>query len=516
MQFYFVSLAKPQSRKVFLLLCSNFFSIFGFSQIYKIAGFGSCFAPLRLCALLVASAITFHSCSIGSDSKKDKGQQFTDSISLKENFPKGQVIEQVICKNDSSQSYALYLPANYSTDKSYPVIYSFDPHAVGKLPVTLYKELAEQYGYILVGSNNSKNGITWEDSQNIANKLFADVVNRLSVNTQRIYVLGFSGGARVANALAIANGSISAVICCGASAPMAKTNAPRNNYSFLGIVGNEDFNYVEMRKYDMIELAGQNIKHLLITFDGKHEWPAVDIMDEAFWWLALNDMRKNSAAKNDVLIAKRYQPALKQIVLYQEKKQVFETYKLCQKIINFYDGLADLSSCYSIYKTLLSDPEVDKQLKLEEGIWTEEEELKRLYLNALQTQNVSWWNKNIATLNQKIKTGTDKNKVLMNKRVLNFLSLAAYMQTAGSLKQNNLPAAEFFGKIYLLVDPLNNEAHYLMSEVFAKNGNNKEAIKALKVAVDNGFIDIARLQGEDAFSVIKNTLEFEDVVKGIK
>jgi poly(3-hydroxybutyrate) depolymerase len=516
MLFYLVSLAKSQRRKGFLLLCSKAFYVLCFPQIYKIAGFSSYFASLRLYALIVTSAFTFQSCSTGSDSKKDTKQQSTDSITLKEHFLKGQIIDQVICKNDASQSYTLYLPANYSTEKSYPVIYAFDPHAEGKLPVSLYKELADQYGYILVGSNNSKNGTTWEESQNIANKLFADAGNRLSINTERIYVLGFSGGARVANALAITNGSISSVICCGASAPMAKTDAPRNNYSFLGIVGNEDFNYVEMRKYDMVELAGQNIKHLLITFDGKHEWPAVGIMDDAFWWLALNDVRKNNATKNDTLIAKRYQVALKQIESYQEKKQIFETYKLCQKTINFYDGLADLSSCYSIYKALQSNPEVDKQLKLEEGIWTEEEELKQQYLKALQTQNISWWNKNMATLNQKIKTGADKNKVLMNKRLLNFLSLAAYMQTAGALKQNNLPAAEFFGKIYLLVDPTNNEAHYLMGAVFAKTGNSAGAIRSLNLAIENGFTDITRLQSDEAFSRIKNTKEFEDAVKEIR
>lgn len=496
MQFYFVSLVKSQCRKVFLLLCF--------------------FASLRLCLLILASALIFQSCSSGGDSNKNKVQETAKAISLKENFPKGQIIDQVICKNDTSQSYALYLPGNYSTEKSYPVIYAFDPHATGKLPVSMYKELAEQYGYIIVGSNNSKNGTTWEDSQNIANKLFADVGNRLSVNTQRIYVLGFSGGARVANALAITNGSIAAAICCGASAPMFNSNAPGKNYSFLGIVGNEDFNYVEMRKYDMIDLTGHNMKHLLITFDGKHEWPAASIMDDAFWWLALNDMRKNIDTKNDALIAKHYQAALKQIELYQEKKQIFETYKLCQKTINFYDGLTDLSPCYTIYKTLQSDPEVDKQLKLEEGIWTEEEELKQQYLKAMQTQDLTWWNKNIAALNQKIKTGKDKNKILMNKRLLNFLSLAAYMQTSGALKQNNIPAADFFGKIYLLVDPTNNEAHYLMAKIFVKNGKNKKAIKSLNLAIENGFTDIARLQNDVAFNEIKNTKEFIEVIKGIK
>ena len=60
-------------------------------------------------------------------------------------------------------------------------------------------------------------------------------------------------------------------------------------------------------------------------------------MDDAFWWLELNNMRKNSANKNNLLIAKRFQAALKQIDMYQQKDQKFETYKLCQKVINFYE-----------------------------------------------------------------------------------------------------------------------------------------------------------------------------------
>ena len=103
----------------------------------------------------------------------------------------------------------------------------------------------------------------------------------------------------------------------------------------------------------------------------------------------------------------------------------------------------------------------------------------------------------------------------MNKRLLNFLSLAAYMQTAGALKQNNLPAADFFGKIYILVDPTNNEAHYLSASVYAKEGKTKEAIKSLNGAVKNGFTDVARLQSDSAFMEINKTKEYWDLIRKI-
>jgi dienelactone hydrolase len=465
---------------------------------------------------MLLTSSTFQACKSRHDANENKIQT-SSVVSKNAVFPAGQVIDSVVCKKDSSQSYALYLPCAYSVEKKYPIIYAFDPHSSGKIPVSLYKKLAEEYGFIIVGSNNSKNGTTWEDSQTIAGKLFADTENRLSINTARIYALGFSGGARVANALTITNGSIAGVICCGASAPVANSIAPRNNYSFYGIVGIEDFNYTEMRKYDMVDLAGHNVKHVLSTFNGKHEWPNEDIMEEAFWWLDLNEMRKNNSyKKNDSLISIRLQASLKQVEAFQKQKMSLYAFRLCQKIINFYDGLADLSSCYANYKSGQSDPEIDKELKLEEIQWSEEESLKQNYIKALQTQNLAWWNKNIASINQKIKTDKDKNKVLINKRLLSFLSLASYMQTTNALNQNMLPAADFFCKIYLLVDPTNSEAHYLMADIFSKNGNKTEAVKSLNLAIKNGFIDLVRLQSDEAFKGIKNTKEFADMIKDIK
>lgn len=470
---------------------------------------------LRTFFFLLSYSLILFSCTSDGNSDTKKSDPEKNLTAVKESFKTRQVIENVICKTDPSQSYTLYLPGTYAAGKKFPVIYAFDPHASGKLPVTLYKELADQYNYIIIGSNNSKNGNSWEESQTIAAKLFADAGNRLSIDPQRIYLLGFSGGARVANTLTILNGAVNSVICCGAAAPVANSGSPRSNYCFMGIAGNEDFNYVEMKKYDMVDLAGHNVKHTLITFNGKHEWPSMTFMDEAFWWLELNEMRKNSASKNEKLIAEHLQPLLDRLAVYNKKKQVVEAYNLCREIINFYDGLTDLSSCYETYKTIKLSPEIDKALKQEERDWSEEDALKKQYISAFQTRNLAWWNKDITALNKKIKAGKDAGKVLIYKRVLSFLSLAAYMQTSGALKQNALPAADFYSKIYLLVDPANSEAHYLAASVEALKGNQNGSLSYLKKAVENGFEDSIRLKNDTIFNNIRITKEFEEAIKGI-
>ena len=471
----------------------------------------------KLITIIILSFSLF-SCHSGNDKQKQNvANQTKDTIvtAAKENFPKGEIIENIVCKSDATQSYVLYLPKNYSIDKTYPVVYALDAHGTGKLPVSMYKDLAEQYGYILIGSNNSKNGNSWEESTSIAEKLFADSQNRLSINNQRIYLLGFSGGARVANGIAITNGAIEGVICCGAAAPGTNSENPRSNYTWLGIAGEDDFNSVEMRKYDMLDLAGHNVKHALITFEGKHEWCPKEVMDEAFWWLELCEMRKDVKLKNDSLIKKRITPAIKQIETLMKKNELYDAFILTKKTINFYEGLADLTYCFSVYKSLQTNSDVDKGLKAEEASWRKDGELQQYYVKGFQTFDLERWKKEIAMLNGKTKAGGNKTEIHIYKRTLGYLSLVAYMQASGALKQNELPAAEYFCNVYALIDPTNSEAYYLAASVNAKQGNEKGFADNLNKAAKNGFKDKERFESDTVFNKYKNTagyIEFEKMM----
>src|SRR5689334_17974661 len=78
------------------------------------------------------------------------------AIYVQSDIAKGQVIESVTCANPA-QSYALYLPSNYDPARKWPILYAFDPGARGKIPVERFKEAAEKFGWIIAGSNNSRN-----------------------------------------------------------------------------------------------------------------------------------------------------------------------------------------------------------------------------------------------------------------------------------------------------------------------------------------------------------------------
>lgn len=461
----------------------------------------------------VICVLCLNACGSANEPKKSDTPE--NKITPTEQFVAGQVIDKIICKADTTQSYAFYLPGSYSPEKKYPVVYLLDPHAKGALAVANYKALADKYKYILIGSNNSQNGNSWEETQHITLKLFADAGTRFSINTSRVYLAGFSGGARIANTITMLNGAINSVICCGAASPVMNPTNVRSDYCIMGIVGDSDFNYVEMKRYHMVDIAGHNLKHFLMTFNGKHEWPQENVMDKAFWWLELNDMRKNTIPKNDSLIAQHLNPLLNQLDNYIKTNKKAEAYFLSKEIINFYEGLSDIKIVYDSYALLHATPEINQVLKQEERNWKEEDQLKQEYLKAFQTQTIQWWKNDIASLNKKMKAEKNTEKALIYKRVLNFLSLASYMQTSNALKQKAIPAADFFSTIYLIVDPKNSDAHYLSANVKALQGDTKQALQSLSDAVWYGFTDNELLQHESAFDNIRNTTAFQEIAKSI-
>jgi len=80
------------------------------------------------------------------------------SIVVAQDLPRGQIVDEVACAGDPAQSYALYLPSNYTRDRAWSLLVAFHPVARGRAMVETCRAAAEKYGYIVAGSNTSRNG----------------------------------------------------------------------------------------------------------------------------------------------------------------------------------------------------------------------------------------------------------------------------------------------------------------------------------------------------------------------
>jgi hypothetical protein len=91
------------------------------------------------------------------------------------------------------------------------------------------------------------------------------------------------------------------------------------------------------------------------------------------------------------------------------------------------------------------------------------------------------------------------------------------MQASGALKQNSLPAADYFCNVYALVDPTNSEAYYLTASLNAIQGNEKGVTDNLTKAAKNGFKDVERFNADTVFTKYKNLpacVEFQKMIGG--
>ena len=215
---------------------------------------------------------------------------------LAQDLPLGVVIDDVKCAADPAQSYALYLPSTYSPNRRWGLLIGFHPGGRGRAIVEKYKSAAEQYGYVVAASNNSRNG-PWGVSMAAIKALVPELGTRFTVDPQRVYLTGHSGGARVAMHVALANKSVAGVIASSGGYPDSQ---PRSKVTFavFGTAGTDDFNYIEMRMLDR-KLTSP---HRLAIFPGGHTLPPDDVALEAVEWMEIQAMQAGRRPRDEALI----------------------------------------------------------------------------------------------------------------------------------------------------------------------------------------------------------------------
>jgi dienelactone hydrolase len=270
-----------------------------------------------------------------------------------QDLPRGTIVEDVKCAADATQSYALYLPPKYSAERTWSVLIAFHPAARGRLMVEKYQAAAEQYGYIVAGSNTSRNG-SWAASGAAVQAMSVDLARRFSLDPQRIYLTGMSGGARVAMLVALGKNNIAGVIASSAGYPDSQ---PRVSVPFavFGTAGTEDFNYIEMRQLD----RKLTTPHHLAVFNGGHTLPPDTVAFDAIEWMELQAMKSGRRARDEALVDRLLE---KRRQLTAAATSPTDTVHLLEALVSDFTGLRDVSAEAARVKDLARQPDVKKGL----------------------------------------------------------------------------------------------------------------------------------------------------------
>jgi dienelactone hydrolase len=441
--------------------------------------------------------------------------------SQRDELPRGQLIESVACKADPQQTYALYLPSSYTPEKKWPMLYAFDPGARGKLPVSLFKEAAEKFGFIVVGSNNSKNGIQVGP---VIQAVLEDTNRRFAIDPKRVYSTGFSGGARIAFALAGSNpGAVAGVIACSAGFPRTASPAPDLQFVVFATTGTEDFNFPEMQqiKRKMDEAGMQN---RLVVFDGGHDWPPASIAAQAIAWLELQAIKKGSGAKDETLVDQMLAERLAIARGYESSGQNYSAYLEYQALAADFRGLREVKDIVANAERLAAVKEIKAAIKNAKAEEVRQGELEvkiqtliaQLADKSRSVETMAALKATLSDLENRSEEAKDSSDRRVARRVREAVFAQAYEGANNLYLQKNYAEVPLQLEIAALLKPKSPRLFYELALAHARAGNKSKAISALGRAIENGFTDVAKIEQNPDFELLRNEAGYKKLVTGLK
>ena len=440
-------------------------------------------------------------------------------------FEKGRVIEKVVCQYDRMQSYALFLPTAYSPEKQWPIIYAFDPGARGNIPVELFHQAAEKCGYIIAGSNNSQNG-PWDNNVRAANALWSDTHIHFSIDDKRIYSAGFSGGARMASGLShLLKKPVAGIIACGAGLPNWLNPDMIAPAVFFGVAGLADMNYKELKRLDM-EFDSLDTAHRIRIFDGPHDWPPMELCEEAVEWMELQAIEAGKKEKDSAFLQRLYEKGLGRAANYEDSSNTHEAFQVYRGLKDDFSGMLDISRAEAKASQIESDPDFKKKQEQEKQALEEElilmKDLKEKFWKLKKNIDEPFEREKLLRsfhldrLLEKADKEEDKFQSMMAKRLLQDFSHNLYEQGEISFEAKDYSTAAVIFELVAKSSSRHPQVLYKLASAYSLNDQKEKALQTLKEAVVQGFSDAARLEKDKNFDPIRGEDEFEALLDLLK
>jgi dienelactone hydrolase len=438
----------------------------------------------------------------------------------------GEVTASVPCKGFPGQSYALYLPSAYTPERSWPIVYAFDPGAGGEIPVRLYREVAEKYGYILAGSNNSQN-FRSESVNQVVQAMLADTHDRFALDPKRTYTTGFSGGARVATLVAVrcAACEVAGVVASGATYPTKFSPSKVDSFLYFMALGDTDFNYPEVVQTRLAkERFGSPYRVRL--FPGPHQWAPAGVFEEAIVWFQIRAMRSGAIPKNDAFILDQQKQALAEAAQASQAHDSLREFLTYKSLVEDFQGLANNSDAEARLKSLRDSPELKKALEKERREVEMQNQLESepaanvARFSADPVQSEPGLRASIETGMRSLRQGGQNSKDEGQRRAYEraFGTLFARIIEDGQQRKVAGKFAEALPFFELLTEAAPERAwpHLLIAETRVAMGDNKRALKAVRQAASTGRITAQVLEKDQELAPLLSSPDFQRIVDELK
>ena len=411
-------------------------------------------------------------------------------------FVAGQTVENVESRTDPAQRYAVFLPQEYQANRTAPVMLLMDPRGRALVPLELFRDAADRFGFVLLSSYNT---LSDADSAYAVNDralaaMLADAQTRFSVDPKRLYLVGFSGTAHWAwTAAPRLDGKLAGIMGVGGglpsySNPMQQALRVLYPFVYFGTAGWADFNFDGVRLLDQA-LDSTRFAHRFMAHDGDHSWPPRTVAEAAVEWFHLQAMSAGLEARNESFIADALRRHLAEAADLEATDRKADAYRRYREIVQDFAGLDGSPEARKRFDKLEGDGSVGRALARRVDFARDVQEYKLevrdFYLDYRESGDLPTMDSAIRKLRiEKLKKqaeSDDSEKAAAAKRML----ASAFVNTAFYEPRNYFQNEDFVRAMGMLrianaIQPDTPRVCYQLARAAAQLGSADEAFEALE------------------------------------
>ncbi|AXT56192.1 hypothetical protein D1815_10660 [Aquimarina sp. AD1] len=429
---------------------------------------------------------------------------------------KGQVIDSLTVPS-SKGVYSIYLPTSLDLNKGWPILFGFDSTGRMNEFTNVFKNSAEEFGYIVVVSNYSEK-LSSEEKSNYIALFIKHMVSLFPIQNERMYVFGVGKDAPLNTSLPLLYKHFSGAIAIGDSYNYYQKIGRNKNFSYVGMVGDKNFrtlDFIDIDKY----FKRKKISSEVSFFDGKDELPSSEVISKALPYFTLDAMAKGMIPKDSVWIANRYKRDKELVSLLKKEGKYIRAYDELTQIMNRYDSFFNVDSLKEEKKEIKKNNSYKKEKRLITRYQNQEIFLRQSLFFSLeedielnQYDNLGWWQYKMGELEKRQKDG-DAYATNMVIRLRGFLKNVLSDYKKELVNKNEEDRKIFLNILSTIVDKDDFESYRNIISLSTIDQDDETALFYLEKMLQQGYKEIESLYNIDGTLALRVSKEYNGIIK---
>lgn len=433
---------------------------------------------------------------------------------------KGAVVDSLPINDSIAESFAMYLPRNYSADKNWPIVFVFDNEGRGINVARLFSSAAEDQGYLLVASNNISKEDSLITNLEIASRLVEKISLNFPIDVNRVYTAGLKEGALVASALPVVYPKIKGVLVVEDvwlnKDFLAKAKNKRTIVGFAGYKSDsynnfyESFNLYKILDYDP----------LIYNYEDEHKWPSVRLISHGLGSFTLQAMLDGNQPKDAEMINSLFESELETAEIWRRQLNFYKAYELLELMRVKYKYFDKKNEIRDLQREIRRESIYKEQRSQYNSARIKEQNLRYQYpllleedLATTNFENIGWWVQQVKEIDS-LKNSKIGAEAEIGYRLEDFLQT----YTKKRLEELKTMRAGIDSLILMSIlrtvfDKENPAGYFSIISLSAQDGDYYTAMLYLEDLLKTGYENLEQLYDIPGTLDLKLSPEFNELVK---